>query len=98
MCVEICDDGLIVGTETCDDNIPSIPEWGCFADCKGNWTGWDCTLYPIEPTVCTEICGDGIIAGNEQCDDGNTIDNLGCLADCSGNIPGWLCENGTYTH
>jgi hypothetical protein len=41
--VPICDDGLIVGTETCDDNITLPDEWGCKSNCIGNWDGWDCT-------------------------------------------------------
>ena len=29
-CEEICDDGLVVGHEICDDNLT---DWGCNPDC-----------------------------------------------------------------
>ena len=89
MCVEICDDGLVVGHEVCDDNITN---WGCQSDCRsivgeipGNKTagGWNCfnSSNPDEPslniTICEEICGDGLRVGNETCDDG-IVDNWGC--------------------
>ena len=40
-CFEDCGDGLVVGTETCDDGL--VNNEGCASDCKGVLPGgWIC--------------------------------------------------------
>lgn len=50
MCTPVCGDGLIRGTEQCDDRNLD-PDDGCSASC-GSEPGWNCGG---EPTACT--CG-----------------------------------------
>ncbi len=76
VCV-ICGDGLIVGSETCDDD-GRIPGDGCSAACQIE-LGFSCTG---QPSVCTAGCGDGRILGSETCDDDGRIDGDGCSATC----------------
>lgn len=75
-CSPICGDGLILGSETCDDNdgTPANSD-GCDTSCQVE-SGWTCT--GTSNSVCSEICGDGIIVGIEECDDHNILDNDGC--------------------
>ena len=96
-CTEICDDGIIVGQEICDDNKQFgsndtlTDPWGCTPDCLGVVTGWNCSQRVSTWSNCTEICGDGLIVGFETCDDGNQTDNRGCATNCRGLLSGWNC-------
>ena len=67
-CAEICGDGILVGSETCDDGDDD--GIGCETGCRGVAEGYSCDLDE-EPSDCTNICGDGLIAVPEVCDDGN---------------------------
>lgn len=43
-CLPICNDGLLVGPETCDTGIsPMQVNWRCNPNCIGNYGGWSCT-------------------------------------------------------
>ena len=79
--VGVCGDGIISGTETCDDGN-AMPFDGCSADCQ------------LEPDCsgssgCASACGDGIVLG-EECDDGNRADGDGCSSACKTEA-GWTC-------
>ncbi len=86
-CVPMCGDGLVRGSETCDQGgfIPNSwpgpggglppPTGGCDRDTCQTLPGYTCMG---EPSVCMTGCGDGIIAGIEQCDDGNMDLGDGC--------------------
>lgn len=78
-CSPICGDGLIVGSETCDDEDKKNSD-GCDSTCQEE-TGWTCTGTP---SVCTEDCGDGALVGNETCDDQQAIPSNGdgCSSSC----------------
>ena len=78
-CFPICGDGLIVGTETCDDGNQMSGD-GCSAICL------------VEPN--TASCGDRMISGAEQCDDGTDNGGTiygGCTSDC---LLGGYCGDG----
>ena len=70
ICNEICGDGLIVGSEVCDDGSQNGE--GCNSSCSGPESGWSCSYgnFPFD-AVCSEICGDGLKVGSEICDDGS---------------------------
>jgi len=78
-CVTPCGNGVIEGTEQCDDgvnnNVPCTPLYGssCIY-CSGTCTN---------VTLIGEYCGDSIINGAEQCDDNNTISGDGCSSTCT---------------
>jgi cysteine-rich repeat protein len=82
---EVCGDGVITGSEACDDNNTN-PGDGCDASCQIE-LGWTCTG---EPSVC-ELCGNGLIEGGEACDDFNTSPGDGCSATCQVEA-GWTCD------
>lgn len=68
ICAPICNDGYVVGIETCDDGTNNGE--GCNAACNGNVTGWNCTGGgPFLATTCLPICGDGYRVTGEVCDD-----------------------------
>jgi cysteine-rich repeat protein len=95
-CTEICEDGLLVGTEVCDDGgLPSSGNGdGCSSTCQVE-TGWTCKQ--VEGlSVCEEKCGDGINIGKKPCDDGNTADGDGCSSTCTIE-DGWTCDGGSPT-
>lgn len=77
-----CGDGLISGSEACDDGNTQSGD-GCSSACEIE-EGWECTG---EPSLCVSECGDGIAVGDEECDDGNSINGDGCNnlceVDCS---------------
>ncbi len=83
-----CGNGILEGTEACDDGN-TTPGDGCTADCKIE-TDWACPT-PNSPCVSTVVCGDGHISGDEKCDDHNTVDGDGCSADCKTVEDGWTC-------
>lgn len=58
VCKPICNDGKVVGTETCDDWTANGE--GCNPTCNGNVTGWNCTGGgPYATSTCLPVCGDG---------------------------------------
>ncbi|MEO6602837.1 MAG: SUMF1/EgtB/PvdO family nonheme iron enzyme, partial [Polyangiaceae bacterium] len=80
--VALCGNGVLDGSERCDDGNPDSGD-GCSATCKVE-TAWGCTQ--AEPSKCAAICGDGLVVGDEAqaggCDDKNTQANDGCSATC----------------
>lgn len=94
----MCGDGLIVGSEICDDH--SNDGIGCSIGCLGMSDGWACSLFPNGTSKCTAICGDGrVIPTFETCDDGpsNHVPPFtvqGCVLDCSGADTAWNCSGG----
>jgi len=81
----LCGDGVIQGTETCDDGNSNSSDGGA-ANCRLG-KGWTCTGAP---GVCTFDCGNGVKAGTEQCDDGNMNSGDGCSSLCLVE-PGYVC-------
>jgi fibro-slime domain-containing protein len=78
----VCGDGVVNGTETCDDTGPGAHadngiDDGCNASCQVK-SGYVCP----SGAVCRTTCGDGIRAGREQCDDGGTANGNGCDSLC----------------
>jgi len=91
----ICGDGYITGSETCDDGNGG-PGDGCSDTCEIE-DKWDCdnvgNFLNIISSTCTPICGDGFKVGNEACDDGNiSADIDGCNEDCSILHEGFICS------
>lgn len=84
-CDPICGDGLIAGTEECDDEDTDAGD-GCDTSCLLE-EGWACSG---EPSVCTETCGDGVLDDGEDCDDANTDAGDGCTGSCEIEA-GWAC-------
>jgi cysteine-rich repeat protein len=95
----ICGDGVVEGTETCDDSNTDSCD-GCSAVCQVEGTCGDGVWDP----VCEEcddsnavscdgcsaaclnegVCGDGVHDLNcEECDDGNAVPLDGCENDCT---------------
>jgi fibro-slime domain-containing protein len=77
----VCGDGIIAGTEQCDDGNKNSSD-GCSANCAVE-AGYTC---PTAGKACTKIafCGDGkvdLVLG-EECDDKNTTPGDGCTAQC----------------
>lgn len=67
--VPVCGDGLVEGSEDCDDG-ENVDNDGCSALCVIE-NGWDCD--DASPSVCAPVCGDSLVRGTETCDDGNTV-------------------------
>jgi cysteine-rich repeat protein len=90
-----CGDGLIVGTERCDDG-GTTPGDGCDASCQIE-PGWDCVG---EPSVCSEICGDdadGVPHAEDNCichtnpsQADSDLDGYGNACDIDYNNDGWV--------
>ncbi|MGK3959898.1 DNRLRE domain-containing protein [Sorangium sp. So ce1667] len=76
--VNSCGDGVIGGSEICDDGNAAGGD-GCGADCATE-NGFACGGAP---SVCVTSCGDGIVAGAEECDDRNSTAGDGCSAACA---------------
>jgi cysteine-rich repeat protein len=101
----VCGDGLVTGSETCDDLNTEAGD-GCDKTCQQE-TGFTCD--DAEPSDCSPICGDGLILGGETCDGtdlgGKTCENLvmgggvlRCDGECQLDPSGCLayaCGNGT---
>jgi cysteine-rich repeat protein len=83
-CVTVCGDGIIAGSEQCEDNDggPTSLD-GCNNLCQKE-AGWTCTTFG-HLTGCLPICGDGIRVAAETCDDGNKVSFDGCDQWC-GNV------------
>jgi len=81
VCQAQCGDGLIAGTEQCDDRN-RLSNDGCSSTCQIE-TLWACTG---QPSVCTyngpAVCGNGRIERGEECDDGNLVNGDGCSNRC----------------
>jgi cysteine-rich repeat protein len=76
-----CGDGVISGTETCDDGNTTSGD-GCSSSCATE-SGYTCTG---QPSTCSTSCGDGVVAGSEQCDEGGSnsnAPNATCRTDCT---------------
>jgi cysteine-rich repeat protein len=82
---QFCGDGLIVGSEACDDGDLTAGD-GCSAGCAVE-PGWTCRG---SPSSCATTCNDSIIAGSETCDDGGRTGGDGCSATCAVER-GWSC-------
>lgn len=81
--VPICGDGIVNGTEQCDDGN-TTPGDGCSASCRLE-PGFACVKQITIPnSVCHATkCGDGLKEGFEQCDDGNLVPYDGCSPTCT---------------
>ncbi len=81
--VAVCGDGVINGTEQCDDGN-TTPADGCSASCRLE-PGFACMTGTTVPnSVCHKTtCGDGVKEGFEQCDDKNLIPYDGCSPTCT---------------
>ncbi|CAD8079160.1 unnamed protein product [Paramecium primaurelia] len=91
-CNEIIGDGIVVGSEQCDDfNLSALD--GCFQtkfDCPQNCSTCfkgiclDCNrssgygYLDIYRNICISQCGDYIQSQEEECDDGNDVAYDGC--------------------
>ena len=87
-CSPICGDGLLKGSEQCDDQNLTNSD-GCSSTCAAEH-GWTCVGGG--PGSCSTTCGDGLIgAPDEMCDDGDTMDGNGCSSTCQVEA-GWTCN------
>lgn len=64
-CAAICGDGIIAGSEMCDDGENNSPE----GETAHNRCAFDCTLGAY--------CGDGVKQAEEECDDNDPNDESG---------------------
>lgn len=75
-----CGDGVVAGTEDCEDGgAPPISGDGCSATCVFE-EGFACDVVGSPCRAVT--CGDGVREGTEPCDDGNNILGDGCDPFC----------------
>lgn len=92
--LSVCGDGMITGTETCDDQTRACVDCAHQAECgdaivtppeacdDGNLAGGD----GCDATCAVEgggVCGDRNVDPGEECDDGNLTDGDGCSALCT---------------
>lgn len=82
-CNPICGDGLIKGTEACDDSNTNSGD-GCSNSCTVE-TGWTCSGTP---SSCTPILTDGLCVGPETCCTGGPP---GCNPTNTGALAGYTC-------
>ncbi len=87
MPVESCGNGLLGGTESCDDGNTESGD-GCKPDCRVE-SGYSCSVSAGALSVCTRgssfpgaVCGNGRREGFESCDDANTSNGDGCNNRC----------------
>jgi len=83
----VCGDGVVQGTEECDDADLGDPQDernddGCLEDCTID-DGWVC---PPRTSCMADNCGDGYVAGFEDCDNG--ADNDGTTS-----VGGVICDS-----
>jgi len=77
-----CGDGVVEGTEDCDDGNLFIGD-GCTPFC---------TREPsCSGGTCAAVCGDEVVFAPEECDDGNVLDGDGCSSTCQVE-DGYACE------
>lgn len=78
----VCGNGVVEGSEVCDDGVNDGNYGGCFGDCS----------------QLGAHCGDEIVQRDEVCDDGNGANGDGCNIDCieSGSVI-WTRTFGTST-
>src|SRR5690606_14555684 len=77
-CRTVCGDGIIAGSEQCDDNNTTADD-GCSDRCRIEAN----TICEGEPSVCRDtVCGNKIKEGTEPCDDGNQDWGDGCTPEC----------------
>ena len=76
--IALCGDGVVSGTETCDDGNTASSD-GCSSSCLIE-TGYGCGGTP---SLCATVaCGNGVVDGTDSCDDGNTVSGDGCSSTC----------------
>lgn len=97
-CIEICGDGVDLGTYPCDDgNL--INGDGCNSQCQVEF-GYVCSGGSLtQPDTCKDKCTDGYVVRRDvpnYCDDGNTVNGDGCSKTCS-TEPGFQCAGGSLT-
>ena len=91
-----CGDGILQGSEQCDDGVPpdkkvgpNAIDDGCSRSCQieANW------ICPTVGQPCKYLgdCGNGTLTSNKQCDDGNTTSGDGCSSSCTIER-GWMCR------
>jgi cysteine-rich repeat protein len=94
---EICGNGVVEGTEECDDGNATGGD-GCSADCDFEECGdgilnqgEECDDFnTVDGDGCSSKClletgikcGDGVLNEGEECDDGNNDDGDGCSSTC----------------
>jgi fibro-slime domain-containing protein len=67
-CASICGDGVVSGTEVCDDGMNNGSYGGCMPGCAAR----------------APYCGDGMVTGGEACDDGTNAVTYGGAARACG--------------
>lgn len=90
MCKETFGDGIIVGTEVCDDKNFNNAD-GCTTASQLE-TYYQCS-YNVDRSKCGDICGDGKNKdpnNNTYCDDGAKVNGDGCSSTCTVET-GWTC-------
>jgi cysteine-rich repeat protein len=86
-----CGNGLLDGTEACDDMDTESGD-GCSDACTVE-AGYVCSGAP---SICVTDCGDGAITGAEACDDGDAESGDGCSSTCTAE-PGFTCTGAPST-
>ena len=96
--VPICGNGLVQGTELCDDGNTTSGD-GCSSTCAIE-SGFKCLTGPAAgpcssggPGSVIPICGNGIVQAGEFCDDGNVASGDGCSSTCAVEN-GYKCTTG----
>lgn len=93
--VVMCGDGVVGGSEECDDGPANSDSGNCKSDCTLQVCG-DGAVGPgeacddgnmVDDDSCTNACalatcGDGQVQQGEACDDGNQVDTDACLSTC----------------
>lgn len=84
----ICGDGIVVGSDWCDDGFQF-----CLPGCQEAKEGVDCTPVGEPPTTtkCGVLCGDGKMSVTEDCEDWNSVNGDGCTDKCL-REEGWSIE------
>jgi len=85
--VPVCGDGVLGGTEACDDGNNTAGD-GCSTACAVE-ANYVCNV-PGKPCALIGTCGDAMLKPGEQCDDANGTAGDGCSATCQIE-PGWVC-------
>ena len=110
LCEAFCGDGIVDGTEGCDDGN-ALDGDGCSAAClveDGGQCGTGALIGAAAcvsgvcnsgANVCGAGCGDGVVDAGEGCDDGNIFTGDGCTASCLiedgiACTEGVLCDSG----